>query len=46
LTLVHTPNAEEEYGEFPEIGMKNMTDFTQIQRTLSELNMVKFKINY
>jgi len=39
LTLVHTPNAEEEYGEFPEIGMKNMTDFTQIQRTLSELNM-------
>jgi len=40
LTLVHTPNAEEEYGEFPEIGMKNMTDFTQIQRTLSELNMV------
>jgi len=39
LTLVHTPNAEEEYGEFPEIGIKNMTDFTQIQRTLSELNM-------
>jgi len=39
LTLVHTPNAEEEYGEFPEIGMKNMSDFTQIQRTLSELNM-------
>jgi len=39
LTLVHTPNAEEEYGEFPEIGINNVTDFTQIQRTLSDLNM-------
>ncbi|ORX53362.1 hypothetical protein BCR36DRAFT_285003 [Piromyces finnis] len=39
LTLVHTPNAEEEYGEFPEIGMKNITDFNHIQKTLSELNM-------
>ncbi|OUM67143.1 hypothetical protein PIROE2DRAFT_40291 [Piromyces sp. E2] len=39
LTLVHTPNAEEEYGEFPEIGMKNITDFGHIQKTLSELNM-------
>jgi len=39
LTLVHTPNAEEEYGEFPEIGINNVTDFSQIQRTLSDLNM-------
>lgn len=39
LTLVHTPNAEVEYGEFPEIGISKVEDFAQIQRTLSELNM-------
>jgi dynamin-like GTPase MGM1, mitochondrial len=39
LTLVNTPNAQAEYGEFPALGMGKVTDFTQIQKTLTDLNL-------
>jgi replication fork clamp-binding protein CrfC len=39
LTLVNTPNAQAEYGEFPALGLGKITDFSQIQRTLTELNL-------
>ncbi|KAF1994352.1 hypothetical protein P154DRAFT_527148 [Amniculicola lignicola CBS 123094] len=39
LTLVNTPEAHAEYGEFPALGLGKITDFNQIQRTLTDLNM-------
>lgn len=39
LTLVNTPGSNEEYGEFPDLGLKKVTDFSSIQRTLTELNL-------
>jgi replication fork clamp-binding protein CrfC len=39
LTLVNTPGSKEEYGEFPDLGLRKITDFTSIQRTLTELNL-------
>ncbi|KAI6781245.1 uncharacterized protein J7T54_004018 [Emericellopsis cladophorae] len=39
LTLVNTPESKDEYGEFPDLGLRRITDFTSIQRTLTELNM-------
>ncbi|PLB43684.1 putative mitochondrial dynamin GTPase [Aspergillus steynii IBT 23096] len=39
LTLVNTPNAQAEYGEFPALGLGKVTDFSQIQRTLTDLNL-------
>lgn len=39
LTLVNTPDAKAEYGEFPALGMGKITDFSQIQRTLTDLNL-------
>jgi GTP-binding protein EngB required for normal cell division len=39
LTLVNTPNAQTEYGEFPALGLGKITDFSQIQRTLTDLNL-------
>jgi dynamin-like GTPase MGM1, mitochondrial len=39
LTLVNTPESATEYGEFPDLGLKRITDFTSIQRTLTELNL-------
>ncbi|TQS33830.1 hypothetical protein Golomagni_05812, partial [Golovinomyces magnicellulatus] len=39
LTLVNTPGSAEEYGEFPDLGLRRITDFTSIQRTLTELNL-------
>jgi dynamin-like GTPase MGM1, mitochondrial len=39
LTLVNTPNAHAEYGEFPSLGLGKITDFSHIQRTLTELNL-------
>ncbi|KAL1969289.1 hypothetical protein VTN77DRAFT_9481 [Rasamsonia byssochlamydoides] len=39
LTLVNTPNSQTEYGEFPALGLGKITDFSQIQRTLTDLNM-------
>lgn len=39
LTLVNTPGSKEEYGEFPDLGLRRITDFSSIQRTLTELNL-------
>ncbi|OAA64652.1 mitochondrial dynamin GTPase [Niveomyces insectorum RCEF 264] len=39
LTLVNTPDAKAEYGEFPDLGLRRISDFTSIQRTLTELNL-------
>lgn len=39
LTLVHTPDAHAEYGEFPALGLGKVTDFSQIQKTLTDLNL-------
>ncbi|KAI9512101.1 P-loop containing nucleoside triphosphate hydrolase protein [Russula earlei] len=43
LTLIHTPTGENgqavEYGEFPSLGLGRITDFSQIQKTLTDLNL-------
>ncbi|KAL6911061.1 P-loop containing nucleoside triphosphate hydrolase protein [Trichoderma evansii] len=39
LTLVNTPESAEEYGEFPDLGLRKISDFSSIQRTLTELNL-------
>lgn len=39
LTLVNTPDAHAEYGEFPALGLAKVTDFSQIQKTLTDLNL-------
>ena len=39
LTLVNTPDAQAEYGEFPSLGLGKITDFSQIQKTLTDLNL-------
>ncbi|KAF0331626.1 dynamin GTPase [Colletotrichum asianum] len=39
LTLVNTPDSKAEYGEFPDLGLRRITDFSSIQRTLTELNL-------
>jgi hypothetical protein len=38
LTLIHSPSIQE-YGEFPSLGLGKITDFTQIQQTLTDLNL-------
>lgn len=39
LTLINTPDSAAEYGEFPSLGLGKITDFSQVQRTLTDLNM-------
>lgn len=39
LTLINTPEAHAEYGEFPALGLGKITDFSQIQKTLTDLNL-------
>jgi dynamin-like GTPase MGM1, mitochondrial len=39
LTLVNTPDAKAEYCEFPALGLGKITDFAQVQRTLTDLNL-------
>ncbi|KAF3930650.1 Dynamin-1 [Dactylella cylindrospora] len=39
LTLVNTPDSNVEYGEFPTLNLGKITDFTHIQRTLTDLNL-------
>jgi len=43
LTLIHTPSTNGrtaiEYGEFPSLGLGKITDFSDIQRTLTDLNL-------
>ncbi|KAK4033845.1 P-loop containing nucleoside triphosphate hydrolase protein [Parachaetomium inaequale] len=38
LTLVNDPEARTDYGEFPDLGLTRVTDFSLIQKTLTELN--------
>ena len=39
LTLVNTPDAHAEYGDFPTLGLGKITDFASIQKTLTDLNL-------
>ena len=39
LTLVNNPDAHAEYAEFPSLGLGKLTDFTQVQKTLRDLNL-------
>ncbi|KAH0547588.1 hypothetical protein FGG08_000313 [Glutinoglossum americanum] len=39
LTLVNTPDKNIEYGEFPGLGLGKIMDFSQIQKTLTDLNL-------
>ncbi|KAI7907140.1 P-loop containing nucleoside triphosphate hydrolase protein [Cokeromyces recurvatus] len=39
LTLIHTPNQDEEYGEFPQLGLGKIHDFKKIQKTLVDMNL-------
>jgi GTP-binding protein EngB required for normal cell division len=39
LTLVNTPDAHAEYCEFPALGLGKVTDFSSVQKTLTDLNM-------
>ncbi|OLL25983.1 Protein msp1, mitochondrial [Neolecta irregularis DAH-3] len=39
LTLIHTPDSASEYGEFPALKLGRITDFSQIQKTLTDLNL-------
>ncbi|KAK9262474.1 hypothetical protein V1519DRAFT_384620 [Lipomyces tetrasporus] len=39
LTLVNSPDAAAEYGEFPALKLGKITDFAQIQKTLTDLNL-------
>ncbi|KAF3910947.1 Dynamin-1 [Dactylellina cionopaga] len=39
LTLVNTPDSNVEYGEFPALNLGKITDFSQVQRTLTDLNL-------
>lgn len=39
LTLVNTPDAKSEYCEFPALGLGKITDFLQVQKTLTDLNL-------
>ena len=38
LTLVNDPEARVDYGEFPDLGLHKITDFSLIQKNLTELN--------
>ncbi|KAI0525564.1 mitochondrial dynamin GTPase [Xylaria bambusicola] len=38
LTLINTPDSSAEYGEFPDLGLGKISDFSSIRRTLTELN--------
>jgi hypothetical protein len=39
LTLVNTPGAASEYGVFPALGTGKITDFSVIQKTLTDMNL-------
>lgn len=39
LTLIHTPNSTEEYGEFPQLKITNLRDFNKIREYISQMNM-------
>lgn len=39
LTLINNPGAQADYGEFPALGLGKITDFSHIQKTLTDLNL-------
>ena len=39
LTLVNDPDARSDYAEFPDLGLHRITDFSLVQKNLTELNM-------
>ena len=39
LTLVNDPEARSDYAEFPDLGLHRITDFSLVQKNLTELNM-------
>lgn len=39
LTLVHTPGSAAEFCEFPALKLNHLTDFSMVQRTLTNLNL-------
>lgn len=39
LTLVNTPDSPSEYAEFPALGFGKITDFSKVQKTLTDLNL-------
>ncbi|KAK0614296.1 P-loop containing nucleoside triphosphate hydrolase protein [Immersiella caudata] len=39
LTLVNDPEARTDYAEFPDLGLHRITDFSLVQKNLTELNM-------
>jgi GTP-binding protein EngB required for normal cell division len=39
LTLVNTPDAQAEYAEFPAQGLGKVTDFSHVQKILTDLNL-------
>lgn len=39
LTLINTPDSKTEYGEFIDMELGRITDFSQIRRTLTDLNL-------
>lgn len=39
LTLINTPGTQADYGEFPALGLGKITDFSHIQKTLTDLNL-------
>ncbi|MBE3046524.1 dynamin family protein [Candidatus Bathyarchaeota archaeon] len=39
LTLVNTPKSTVDYSEFPDLGLGKITDFSSVQRTLTDLNL-------
>ncbi|KAK5657276.1 hypothetical protein OQA88_3335 [Cercophora sp. LCS_1] len=39
LTLVNDPGARTDYAEFPDLGLHRITDFSLVQKNLTELNM-------
>ncbi|KAJ3047389.1 dynamin-like GTPase mgm1, partial [Rhizophlyctis rosea] len=39
LTLIHTPDTTEEYGEFPQLGLGRVHDFTLVQKHLTDMNL-------
>ena len=38
LTLVHTPDSDQEYSEFPQLKLGKIKSFVQVQKTLQDLN--------
>jgi dynamin-like GTPase MGM1, mitochondrial len=39
LTLIHTPSAKSSWGEFPSLGLGKITNFSEIQKVLTDLNL-------